>query len=174
MDYFPLKKGLTLYYTQKSSEFSGSADVRLVVENVKKRGRGKLAEVRMYTTLNGHTVKILFTVNTNSRGVVSTNGIAFGGRTEYKLPIKIGLKWDEEPDTHEIVSSSETVKVPAGSFKHCLKVVTEIGGGDSGVGTRIYAPGVGLVWEKYAGEDLATTLKLVKHGIEKLPEKKKS
>lgn len=172
MDYFPLKKGWTLYYSQASTEFEGKAEIRICVESVKKRGRGKVGELRMSTTLNGHTVNVVFEVTATSKEVVASNGIAFGGRTEFKLPAKVGLKWDEEPDTHQITSTTEKVKVPAGSYAKCLKVETEIGGGDSGKGQRVYAPGVGLVYEKYDAEDLGTTVKLIKQTIEMPKEKK--
>ena len=61
-------------------------------------------------------------------------------------------------DRAENVSSEETVKTPAGEFKHCLKTkeTTPI---ESGTGYKFYAPGIGLVQD---GD-----LKLVKHGFAK-------
>jgi hypothetical protein len=47
-------------------------------------------------------------------------------------------------DRAEVVSVSETVKVPVGTFKNCLKT-TESSGLESGVEDKMYAPGVGLL-----------------------------
>ena len=59
-------------------------------------------------------------------------------------------------DRFEVVSMSETVKVPAGTFEKCLKAreTTPI---EKGTGYKIYAPGIGLIVDG--------GLKLVKQGM---------
>jgi hypothetical protein len=47
-------------------------------------------------------------------------------------------------DRGEVVSTSETVKVPIGTFKNCLKT-TESSSLESGVEDKLFAPGVGLL-----------------------------
>jgi hypothetical protein len=47
-------------------------------------------------------------------------------------------------DRAEVVSTTEKVKVPAGTFKNCLKT-GESSGLEGGVETKLYAPGVGLL-----------------------------
>jgi hypothetical protein len=47
-------------------------------------------------------------------------------------------------DRAKVVSVSETVKVPIGTFKNCLKT-TESSSLESGVEDKLYAPGVGLL-----------------------------
>jgi hypothetical protein len=47
-------------------------------------------------------------------------------------------------DRAEVVSTTAKVKVPAGTFKNCLKT-RESSGLESGVETKLYAPGVGLL-----------------------------
>jgi len=47
-------------------------------------------------------------------------------------------------DRAEVVSVSETVKVPAGTFKNCLKT-SESSSLESGVEDKLFAPGVGLL-----------------------------
>ena len=63
---------------------------------------------------------------------------------------KVGSRYYQEMapevamDRAEIVSTSETVKVPVGTFKNCLKT-RESSSLESGVEDKLYAPGVGLL-----------------------------
>jgi len=63
---------------------------------------------------------------------------------------KIGSRYYQEMapevamDRAEVVSVSETVKVPAGTFKNCLKT-RESSSLESGVEDKLFAPGVGLL-----------------------------
>ncbi len=61
-------------------------------------------------------------------------------------------------DRGEIISLTETLKVPAGEFRNCLKTEdsSQI---EPGKEFKFYAPGVGLIQEE--------SLKLVKYGFEK-------
>jgi hypothetical protein len=61
-----------------------------------------------------------------------------GSRYYQELAPKVAM------DRAEVVSVSETVKVPVGTFKNCLKT-TESSGLESGVEDKLYAPGVGLL-----------------------------
>ena len=71
---------------------------------------------------------------------------------------KVGDKYYQEVapkvamDRAEVVSLTEEVKVPAGTFKNCLKT-KESSGLESAVGEKLYAPGVGLL--KDGGFELA-------------------
>jgi hypothetical protein len=62
---------------------------------------------------------------------------------------KIGDRYQQEiapgvaMDRAEIVSLAETVKVPAGTFKNCLKT-KESSALEKGSEAKLYAPGVGL------------------------------
>lgn len=63
---------------------------------------------------------------------------------------KIGSRYYQEEapktalDRAEVVSVSETVKVPAGTFNNCLNT-RESSGLESGVATKLFAPGIGLL-----------------------------
>jgi hypothetical protein len=63
---------------------------------------------------------------------------------------KVGSRYYQEEapkaalDRAEVVSVSETVKVPAGTFNNCLKT-RESSGLESGVESKWFAPGVGLL-----------------------------
>jgi hypothetical protein len=65
-------------------------------------------------------------------------------------------------DRAEIVSVSDTAKVPAGEFKNCVKT-EETTPLEKGKGYKVYAPGVGLVSD---GD-----VHLVKYGKVELPKK---
>jgi hypothetical protein len=86
------------------------------------------------------------------------HGIALPGT------VKVGERYFQERapeiamDRAEIVSTSETVKTPAGVFKNCLKT-RETTPVEPGTEYKLYAPGIGLVQDG--------KLKLVKHGFVK-------
>lgn len=62
-------------------------------------------------------------------------------------------------DRAEILSTSETVTVPAGSFKHCVKTEETSPLEPKNVEYKLYAPGVGLIRDG--------ALDLIKYGDEK-------
>lgn len=63
---------------------------------------------------------------------------------------KVGQRYQQEVspktamDRVEVVSITEEVKVPAGTFKNCLKT-RESSSLESGIAEKLYAPGVGLL-----------------------------
>lgn len=64
------------------------------------------------------------------------------------FPLLTGMIWNfssQPPMTGEILSMSETVTVPAGSFEDCLEMRTTWVQGGNVVNTSDYAPNVGLV-----------------------------
>ncbi len=52
----------------------------------------------------------------------------------------------------EVISISETVKVPAGAFCHCIKVKERAS--DGGTEFKLHAPGIGVIAETDADGDL--------------------
>jgi hypothetical protein len=76
------------------------------------------------------------------------NGAKFGLLMPGKS--KVGDRYCQEVapkvamDRAEVVSVTEEVTVPAGTFKNCLKT-KESSALESGAGERLYAPGVGLL-----------------------------
>ena len=128
----------------------------------------------------------------------NSNNIEFEKKKRYvlKYPIKKGNTWTEESKTflilrrypyfdykatanfqlkNKLISLNETIKVPAGSFKKCIKIVGEGNTtffGDSEIGTikikiktqEWYAPNIGLVKAVRVEEtdtDLFGTTKMV-------------
>lgn len=163
-DYFPLKKNLRFEYSYTSSEFEGVAKVLIEILSVSRKSAGLCAEARMTVDIKGTPTSSDYRIMRSSKCLSTGDGIVTGGRKEYTLPAAVGAKWDEYPDANEITSLSERISVPAGKFSKCMKVMTLLSGGDSGTATRYYAPGVGYVYEKYSGEDMAAEVKLVSTG----------
>ncbi len=61
-----------------------------------------------------------------------------------KRPVQIGTVWENRDGRYEVTSLSETVTVPAGTFKDCMEVMHWSKGGGVTIITH-YAPWVGVV-----------------------------
>ncbi len=162
-DYFPLDKHLVLVYEYTSSEFPGAKTIR--VEQLRYFPKDDAATFMRTTYYDGASYNEVYGVHANQSGVYSVNGLLGGDRMEFSLPERVGSAWSKDSDGSRIESLSAGVGVPAGDFSNCLKVTTELGGGDAGVSERYYAPGIGLVYENVAGEAVQKTLKLVSYSI---------
>ena len=132
-----------------------------IIEERETKG-GKLAEVsRNYFAFDKATGDIYYFGEdvdvydakgniTNHEGswLSGVNGASFGLMMPGKP--KVGDRYQQEVapgvamDRAEIVSVTEKVKVPAGTFKDCLKT-KESSGLEKGVEAKLFAPGVGLL-----------------------------
>lgn len=72
---------------------------------------------------------------------------------KYGFPLKVGMEWDQECDFKrsdhmycKYVEKIEDVTVPAGTFKHCFKIVHKTLPDDE---AEWYCPGVGIVKYEY-------------------------
>lgn len=166
-DYFPLKKNTRLEYSYESTEFSGKARVFLDILNVRKNKSSDVADVRM-TFILRDTHKTEYKITKSKKWVTTADGLVIGGRKEFPLPPKEGREWVESPDICKIVSMDAAVRVKAGKFFKCMKIVSRLSGGDSGRSERYYAPNVGYIFEKYSAEDKDCRVELV--NMEKLKE----
>jgi hypothetical protein len=169
-DYFILQPGYKLHYQDGKDTLTitvlaetkrvDGVECRIVEEHETKGGR--LAEIsRNYMAIDRITGDVYyFGEDVNMYGsdgkVIShegswlsgTNGARFG----MLLPGKplVGARYQQEIapkvalDRAEVVSISETVRVPVGTFTHCLKT-RESSGLESGVEEKLYAPKVGLL-----------------------------
>ncbi|MEF3280088.1 MAG: hypothetical protein K6357_03890 [Elusimicrobiota bacterium] len=167
LDYFPLKEKTRYEYEFKSSEFDGIAKVYIDILKVSVKGKTTSADARMIFNLRDEHIS-MFKIKKDGKWVITTDGIVVGGRKEFPLKPKEGFKWDEYPDSNEIVSMTDKLLIKAGKFSNCLKVLTKIAGGDAGMATRYYAPGVGYVMEVYNAEDKNCFVELV--SVSKLKE----
>ena len=61
-----------------------------------------------------------------------------------KSPLQLGTVWENRDGRYEVTALSETVTVPAGTFKNCVEIMHWSKGGGVTVITH-YAPGVGVV-----------------------------
>jgi hypothetical protein len=70
----------------------------------------------------------------------------------------VGQKWETSGSACEVVSINETVKVPAGTFTNCVKIIETTNLGD---GEIYYSPKYGLIMEK-GPYDVAETYSIFK------------
>ena len=173
VDYFPLKENTRYEYKFKSTEFSGVARVFIDILKVKKKPGKTVAQSRMTFELRDSHITD-YTITRDARWLTTADGVLVGGRKEFPALLKEGFKWDEYPDSSEVVSLSDKVSIKAGRFVKCLKIVTRLSGGDAGKSVRYYAPGVGYILEEYTAEDKTCELELL--AVTKIPPelKKKS
>ncbi len=169
-DYFPLKEKIRYEYKFTSTEFEGSAKIYIDILEVKIKSGKTVAQARMIFELrDSHTT--LYTITRDHKWFTTADGVITGGRREFPLPVKEGVKWEEYPDSSEVVSLSDKVSIKAGRFAKCMKIVTRLAGGDAGKSVRYYAPGTGYILEEYSGEDKTCELELL--AVTKVPEEKK-
>ena len=169
-DYFPFKEQTRFEYKFTSTEFEGDAKIYIDILEVKKKAGKAVAQARMIFELrDSHTTE--YTITRDAKWLTTADGVITGGRREFPLPAKEGVKWNEYTDVSEVVSLSDKVSIKAGKFANCMKVVTMLAGGDSGKSVRYYAPGVGYILEEYSGEDKTCELELL--AVSKVPEEKK-
>lgn len=172
-DYFPLKENVRYEYRYKSTEFEGVAKVFIDILKVAKKAARTVAQARMTFELRDTHVTE-YTITRDAKWLTTADGVIIGGRREFPLPPREGAKWAEHPDANEIVSLSDKVSIKAGKFDKCMKVVSQLSGGDSGKAVRYYAPGTGYILEEYSAEDKTCELELVSVGkVPPPPEKKK-
>ncbi|PJA14001.1 MAG: hypothetical protein COX65_06170 [Elusimicrobia bacterium CG_4_10_14_0_2_um_filter_56_8] len=169
-EYFPLKDRTRFEYKFTSTEFEGEAKIYIDILEVKKKAAKTVAQARMIFELrDSHTTQ--YTITRDAKWLTTADGVIIGGRREFPLPVKEGAKWDEYPDSSEVVSLSDKVSIKAGKFAKCMKIVTKLAGWDAGKSVRYYAPGIGYILEEYSGEDKNCELELL--AIYKVPEEKK-
>jgi hypothetical protein len=168
--YFILRPGYKLHYQDGKDTLTitvlgetkriDGVECRIVEEHETKGG--KLAEIsRNYMAIDRGTGDVYyFGEDVDMYGkdgkVTSHEGSWLSGANSARfgmlLPGKpvVGARYQQEVapkvalDRAEVVSISETVQVPAGTFTNCLKT-RESSGLESGVEVKLYAPKVGLL-----------------------------
>lgn len=143
-DYFPLQPGLVLEYRTKDSSSQGRVIIEVV--SVSKKPKTTQALLRRITEWGGPAKTLEYPV------LRDTSGVYTDGEKEFPFPLTLGRKWSRRPNEYTVDALDAVVKVPAGTFRGCLRVSYLIGGGDAGSGERYYAPGIGFVYEACADE----------------------
>ncbi|MFA6003889.1 MAG: hypothetical protein WC881_07460 [Elusimicrobiota bacterium] len=142
-DYFPLDEGLALEYISKSA--SGTGGYRFEVVTSADSGGVIRAHCRRVPRDAGGKAW-------DAQALKDGRGVFFDAALELPLPPEPGRRWTRAPNQYRIDAADAVVTVPAGTFRDCLRVVYTIAGGDAGWGERLYAPGVGLVYEMCSDE----------------------
>lgn len=164
------KETLTITVLNETKVVDG-VETRIVEERETKNGQ--LAEVsRNYFAISKRTNSVYYfgeDVDIYKDGKVSSHGGSWmsgvnGARFGLAMPGQplLGAKYQQEVapgvamDRAEVDGLSETVKVPAGEFRNCLKIEESSPLEPGHEEEKLYAPGVGLLTDG--------SLKLVKYG----------
>ncbi len=154
-DYFPLVEGSVWEYRRSGIDPGGSE--RLEVLSVTESG-GRIEAQCRRTVVEGGSPTV-----SEFLAVKDLSGVYIDDVKEFPLPPTPGSRWVSPPVEFELESVEASVEVPAGRFLGCLKVRYWIAGGDGGSGSRVFAPGMGLVLEERSSESDPVTLSLISY-----------
>lgn len=158
-EFFPMRKNRIYEYEYTSSEFLGTR--KLTIEYLDYSEQEGLLTARL-TAYNRTTPWVEdYSVQFKGDGLHATSSPLGGPRMEIPLPLYQNRSWSEGAYYNRVTSLKYRTTVPAGTFEGCLKILSKIGGGDTGSAYRIYAPGVGLVEEVLSAEDRQDHIRLV-------------
>lgn len=130
-DYHPIEPGLRLEYELRRAQ----GVERLVLEYL---DGGRLR--RTWSGPDGAEASV-------ERVERREDGVYHAGELVLPLPPALGRRWELPPRSCWVAALDAAVETPAGRFEGCARVAYLIAGGDAGSGERLYAPGVGLVYE---------------------------
>lgn len=152
----------------KTFELDGQTVEALAVEDREYDAAGNLTEATMDYFAQDDAGKVYYLgedVNTYKNGKISGHGGGWLLGKETKIPgllmpahPQVGDKFSSENvpgitrEDDEVVSVSETMTVPAGSFHDCLKIKENAS--DGATEYKLYAPGVGVIAEMDSAEGL--------------------
>jgi hypothetical protein len=152
----------------KTFELDGQTVEALAVEDREYDAAGNLTEATMDYFAQDDAGNVYYLgedVNTYKNGNISGHGGGWLLGKETKIPgllmpahPQVGDKFSSENvpgitrEDDEVVSVSETMTVPAGSFHDCLKIKENAS--DGATEYKLYAPGVGVIAEMDSAEGL--------------------
>jgi hypothetical protein len=152
----------------KTFELDGQTVEALAVEDREYDAAGNLTEATMDYFAQDDAGNVYYLgedVNTYKNGKISGHGGGWLLGKETKIPgllmpahPQVGDKFSSENvpgitrEDDEVVSVSETMTVPAGSFHDCLKIKENAS--DGATEYKLYAPGVGVIAEMDSAEGL--------------------
>lgn len=138
-DYHPVEAGLRLEYELRRAGGTWT----LALDYLEARREGERVVARLRRVWRGPDGE-QSSVETVER---KPDGVYHAGQLVLPMPPARGRSWDYPPRQYRMEGLDGTAAVPAGEFKGCARVSYLIAGGDAGSGERLYAPGVGLVYE---------------------------
>lgn len=154
-DYQPLLPGLALYYVQVDydAEEPRVESLAWKVEEVRQRDGVVTARVSARRGLEDPRD---YELRRDGRG------LWLGKSLEIKLPPVLDESWRAEGDPYPLrrtLSLKARASAVAKDFEDCLEV--GVSNEDTDSGNRWYAPGLGLVLERWSGESRNSVLSLV-------------
>ena len=148
--YFPLVDGHI--FTYQTTNESSAVEMFMV--------RVKRSSTTTATLVTGASFRSL----TVAPDFVRRDGAGFVLRS----PLQQGATWQGDKGLVRVVETGANVKVPAGSYSHCVQTEEEVGGDARGKITTFFCPGVGIarmqVEEWHGAEHLTQTMELRSFG----------
>lgn len=153
--YLPLQVGNQWSYSGTGSEYADYTE-RVLFQDGNR--------VQLKRENPGTTMALIYEVNPNNIALVYSQEEFYEDRNILSVsdnrqevilqgPAVVGTTWRAGDRKYEITENNGTVKVPAGTFKHCLKVRSTFEGSDHQI-IQYYARGVGLVKSEFiSGND---------------------
>lgn len=142
-DYHPLSEGLILVYEARRA---GGTE-RFRFECLEARRAGDVLVARVRRTWGEGPGRV-----SEERLELRPDGLWGESGLILPLPPRPDARWIRSPREYFIEGADARVETLAGAFAGCLSVGYLIAAGDAGSGRRLYAPGVGLVYEKCSDE----------------------
>jgi len=142
--YYPLAPGRRLVYGYEEAERPGPGEAVRRVRWVEPGPAG--VEALWEESLRGGGPDRSRTFGSR----LEPEGLLEDGRWLLRAPLVKNAHWVDGPDRFEVASTEEEVQVPAGLFQGCLRV--EFDNEDTGGGSIVFAPGVGMVLRRQWGE----------------------
>lgn len=141
--YYPLTPGRTLLYRYSDPQVPEGAARRTCLT---RRDLGAALVGRFEERIEGGTYPQVRSFDATA----SILGLQEGERWILREPLAAGARWQDPPDAYELAALEDSVTVPAGTFKRCLRVV--YANEDIGGGILWLEEGVGLVKAEQYGE----------------------
>lgn len=175
--YFPMISGMFYDFSGEGNEYA------LFSREIKYVDQGK---VQFYDSNSGSVVARVYEVsNDQIVQIYQTSEFTpanFLEKTDeepdeiiIKTPIKVNNAWESAGKKREIVSITETVSLPIGTYYNVLQIkVTFIDRPNSGEVNEYYAENVGLIFREYQTPDIKVTSKLESYGIKTMEENTES
>lgn len=154
--YFPAEPGMVWIYEGKGNEYAGFRRTAVLRENTQAQfneNNGGTQTGLVYQ-ITPEAVILLYAAEE-----YYTNDSLLGrqpnrSETLLKTPLTPGAGWQDDRRRREVVSTDDTLTVPAGTYTKVLKIKsTPLKDHSSYSVTEYYAPGVGLVAREYAAQD---------------------
>lgn len=169
LSYFPLNKSLYYNYRGEGNEYASFTRKIMHVDP---------PYLQIHDNNGGTIMASVYKVTENQVSRILRQGEYYGNESLIndaqrkvdseeiivKTPIQKGISWETNNNRREIVSTKETVIVPAGTFYDVIKIKIE-SIDNNYTGYEYFAPNVGLIKQEHIGEGYQIKSELKSYGV---------